>query len=103
MSRTTKLLGEVLNAACGGPEGVASKDGGHKNPAGGANPERKARRARRPGCAFFWLLFFAQAKKSNSLKERKLWTLILLLLLKLLILRLTAFAFALVGVFTVYQ
>jgi len=40
MSRTTKLPGEVLNAACGGPEGVASKDGGHKHPAGAADPER---------------------------------------------------------------
>jgi len=27
-----KLPGEVFNDACVGPEGVASKDGGHKNP-----------------------------------------------------------------------
>jgi hypothetical protein len=26
-----------------------------------------------PGCAFFWLFFFAQAKKSDSRKARKLW------------------------------
>jgi len=25
----------------------------------------------RPGCAFFWLLFFAQAKKSDSLVRAK--------------------------------
>jgi len=60
---------EFLTALALAPKGVASKDGGHKNPAGGTNPDRV--------CAFFWLLFFAQAKKSNSLKERKLWTLIL--------------------------
>jgi len=23
---------EIFNSACAGPEGVASKDGGHKNP-----------------------------------------------------------------------
>ena len=28
----------------------------------------------RPGCAFFWLLFFAQAKKSDPRKARKPWT-----------------------------
>jgi len=57
------------------------KDVLSKNPVGGANPDRKAGGARRPGCAFFWLLFFAQAKKSDSLNERKLWTLVLILLL----------------------
>ena len=35
-----------------------------------ADPVRAARRARREGCAFFWLLFFAQAKKSDSRGRR---------------------------------
>ena len=30
-------------------------------------PMRRSRIGSRPGCAFFWLLFFAQAKKSDSL------------------------------------
>ena len=30
-------------------------------------PLRRSRISSRPGCAFFWLLFFAQAKKSDSL------------------------------------
>ena len=30
-------------------------------------PLRRTRIGSRPGCAFFWLLFFAQAKKSDSL------------------------------------
>jgi len=35
-------------------------------------PDRVAGGARRPGCAFFWLLFFAQAKKSDSLNSEAL-------------------------------
>jgi len=34
------------------------KDVLSKNPAGGTDPDRVAGGARRPGCAFFWLLFF---------------------------------------------
>jgi len=32
-------------------------------------PKCEARRGAKAGCAFFWLLFFAQAKKSNSLRS----------------------------------
>ena len=41
----------------------------------------RAARACRPGVCFFWLLFFAQAKKSDSRLARKLLHLWLLLLL----------------------
>ena len=40
-----------------------------KNPAGGVDLERVARKARRQGVLSFGYLFFAQAKKSNSLPE----------------------------------
>jgi len=42
----------VFNGACAGPEGVASKDGGHKNPAGGTNPDRVSGRDAQPGVCF---------------------------------------------------
>jgi len=71
-----KSPGEIFNAACGGPEGVASKDGGHKNPADQADPARNAGGARRQGVLSFGYfslhkqrLFFAQAKKSDSLRS----------------------------------
>jgi len=35
-----------------------------KNAPGSGGPAHRA--GMRPGCAFFWLLFFAQAKKSDS-------------------------------------
>jgi len=37
-----------------------------KNPADQADPDRASGRGAKAGGAFFWLLFFAQAKKSNS-------------------------------------
>jgi hypothetical protein len=40
-----------------------------KNPASGVDLERAARKARRQGVLSFGYLFFAQAKKSNSLPE----------------------------------
>jgi len=60
---------------------VDAKEGIHKNPAGGVNPERVARRARRQGVLSFGYfdshsavvkLFFAQAKKSDSLNSEAL-------------------------------
>jgi len=57
-----KFPGGIFNDACVGSEGVASKDGSHKNPADQANPKCEARRARRQGVLSFgdavnlWLL-----------------------------------------------
>jgi len=64
-----KLSGKVFNAACGGPEGVASKDGGH-NPAGGTDLEREVRKTRRLGVLSFGdvvnLLFLLCLRFSGS-------------------------------------
>jgi hypothetical protein len=67
------LLAHRSGGACGsGPKG-ARQDAARFSTEQGCSVEKPReprepgaqRRARRLGCAFFWLLFFAQAKKSN--------------------------------------
>jgi hypothetical protein len=70
------LLGapEARQAARANPHGGAQgcapfseqQDAASENSRDGCEPRAQSAWGAPPGCAFFWLLFFAQAKKSDS-------------------------------------